>query len=76
MSSPIHDLLKESVTLISDAAYKRGYIQAQLDMSAAIKAINPEMIDPKTLLELIVTRLGDIQTPAKAPKPRAKKVSA
>jgi hypothetical protein len=45
-------------------------------MLEALKGINTEMIDPQHLYLQIVALLGDIKTPAKAPKTRAKKVSA
>ena len=76
MSSPIFDSLKATIAEATDAAYKRGHLKARLEMLDALKTINTEMIDPQHLYLQIVTLLGDIQTPAKAPKPRAKKVSA
>jgi len=76
MSSPIFDSLKATIGEATDAAYKRGHLKARLEMLEALKTVNTEMIDPQHLYLQIVALLGDIQTPAKAPKPRAKKVSA
>ena len=76
MPSPIYDSLKTTINEATDAAYKRGHLKARLEMLEALKAVNIEMIDPQRLFEQIVALLGDIKTPAKAPKPRAKKVSA
>jgi hypothetical protein len=76
MSSPIFDSLKTTIGEATDAAYKRGHLKARLEMLEAIKGINTEMIDPERLYLQIVALLGDIQTPAKATKTRAKKVSA
>ena len=76
MSSPIYDSLKATIGEATDAAYKRGHLKARLEMLEALKTINTDMIDPQRLFEQIVALLGDIKTPAKAPKPRAKKVSA
>jgi len=76
MSSPIYDSLKATIGGATDAAYKRGHLKARMEMLEAIKGINTDMIDPQHLYMQIVALLGDIQTPAKAPKPRAKKVSA
>ena len=76
MSSPIYDSLKATIGEATDAAYKRGHLKARLEMLEALKTINTDMIDPQRLFEQIINLLGDIQTPAKAPKPRAKKVSA
>jgi hypothetical protein len=45
-------------------------------MLDALKTVNPSMISPEQLFMQIIDLLGDIETPAKAPKPRAKKVSA
>ena len=76
MSSPIYDSLKATIGEATDAAYKRGHLKARLEMLEALKTIKTDMIDPQRLFEQIVALLGDIKTPAKAPKPRAKKVSA
>lgn len=76
MSNPIFDSLKATIGEAADAAYKRGHLKARLEMLEAIKGINTEMIDPQHLYLQIVALLGDIKTPAKAPKTRAKKVSA
>jgi hypothetical protein len=76
MSNPIYDSLKATIGEATDAAYKRGHLKARLEMLEAIKTVNTEMIDPQHLFDQIIALLGDIQTPAKAPKPRAKKVSA
>lgn len=76
MSTPIYDSIKTLTSEITDAAYKRGHLQARIEMLNALKQINPAMVAPERLFEEILGLLGDIQTPAKAPKPRAKKVSA
>ena len=76
MSSPIYDSLKATIAEATEAAYKRGHLKARLEMLEALKTINTDMIDPQRLFEQIVALLGDIQTPAKAPKPRAKKVAS
>jgi hypothetical protein len=76
MSSPIFDSLKTTIGEATDAAYKRGHLKARLEMLDALKTVNPSMISPEQLYLQIVALLGDIQTPAKAPKTRAKKVSA
>jgi 2,3-bisphosphoglycerate-independent phosphoglycerate mutase len=75
MSSPIFDSLKTTIGEATDAAYKRGHLKARMEMLEALKTVNTEMIDPQHLFDKIVALLGDIQTPAKAPKSR-KKVSA
>jgi hypothetical protein len=75
MSSPIFDSLKTTIGEATDAAYKRGHLKARLEMLDALKTVNTDMIDPERLYLQIVALLGDIKTPAKAPKPR-KKVSA
>jgi hypothetical protein len=76
MSSPIFDSLKTTIGEATDAAYKRGHLKARLEMLEALKGINTEMIDPQHLYMQIVSLLGDIKTPAKAPKPRSKKVAS
>jgi hypothetical protein len=76
MSSPIYDSIRTLTHDISDAAYKRGHLQARIEMLAALKKVNPVMIDSERLYEQILNLLGDIPTPAKAPKPRAKKVAS
>ena len=76
MSNPIFDSLKASIGEATDAAYKRGHLKARLEMLDALKTVNPSMISPEQLFMQIVDLLGDIETPAKAPKTRAKKVSA
>jgi 2,3-bisphosphoglycerate-independent phosphoglycerate mutase len=76
MSSPIFDSLKATIGEATDAAYKRGHLKARMEMLEALKTVNTKMIDPERLYAQIVALLGDIQTPAKAPKTRAKKVSA
>lgn len=76
MSSPIYDSLKATISEATDAAYKRGHLKARLEMLEALKTVNTQMIDPERLFEQIVNLIGDIETPAKAPKTRAKKVSA
>jgi len=75
MSSPIFDSLRSTIDEVADSAYKRGHLKARLEMLEALKGINTQMIDPQHLFTQIVALLGDIQTPAKAPKSR-KKVSA
>jgi len=76
MSSPIFDELSANIDALKDAAYKRGHLKARLEVLEAIKAINPSMISSEMLLSQVIAAIGIIQTPAKAPKPRAKKVSA
>jgi predicted component of type VI protein secretion system len=76
MSSPIYDSIKTLTVEISDAAYKRGHLQARIEMLTALKQVNPSMVAPEHLYAEILNLIGDIQTPAKAPKTRAKKVSA
>jgi hypothetical protein len=76
MSNPIFDSLKATIGEATDAAYKRGHLKARLEMLDALKTVNPSMISPEQLFMQIVDLLSDIETPAKAPKPRAKKVSA
>lgn len=75
MSSPIYESLKETIDEITDAAYKRGHLKARIEMLASLKTIDPTMIAPERLYLQILELLGEIQTPAKAPKSR-KKVSA
>ena len=70
MSSPIFDELSANIDALKTAAYKRGHLQARVDMLAALKTVSTEMITPERLFEQIVALLGDIQTPAKAPKTR------
>jgi predicted component of type VI protein secretion system len=76
MSSPIFDSLKTTIGEATDAAYKRGHLKARMEMLEALKTVNTKMIDPERLYAQIVALLGDIKTPTKAPKTRAKKVSA
>jgi hypothetical protein len=76
MSNPIYDSLKATIGEAVEAAYKRGHLKARLEMLDALKTVNPSMISPEQLFVQIVDLLGDIETPAKAPKTRAKKVSA
>lgn len=76
MSSPIFDSLKTTIGEATDAAYKRGHLKARLEMLEALKTVNTEMIDPEHLYLQIVALLGDIETPAKAPKTRSKKVAS
>jgi len=75
MSSPIFDSLKDTIDEVADAAYKRGHLKARIQMLASLKSIDPTMIAPERLYLQILELLGEIQTPAKAPKSR-KKVSA
>jgi hypothetical protein len=75
MSNPIFDSLRSTIDEVADSAYKRGHLKARLEMLEALKTVNTQMIDPERLFNQIVALLGDIQTPAKAPKSR-KKVSA
>lgn len=75
MSTPIYDSIKTLTVEITDAAYKRGHLQARIEMLTALKQINPAMVAPEKLYAEILNLLGDIQTPAKAPKTRAKKVA-
>ena len=76
MSAPIYDSIKTLTSEITDAAYKRGHLQARIEMLTALKQVNISMVSPEKLYEQILNLLGDIQTPVKAPKPRAKKASA
>lgn len=76
MSSPIFDSLKATIGEATDAAYKRGHLKARMEMLEALKTVNTKMIDPERLYAQIIALLGDIKTPAKAPRTRAKKVSA
>lgn len=76
MSTPIYDSIKTLTVEITDAAYKRGHLQARIEMLDALKKISPSMVAPEQLYAQILNLLGDIQTPVKAPKPRAKKASA
>lgn len=76
MSTPIYDSIKTLTVEITDAAYKRGHLQACIEMLAALKQVNTNMVSPEKLYEQILNLLGDIETPVKAPKTRAKKVSA
>jgi predicted component of type VI protein secretion system len=76
MSSPIYDSIKTLTFEISDAAFKRGHLQARIEMLTALKQVNPSMVAPEQLYEQILNLIGEIETPTKAPKPRAKKVSA
>ena len=70
MSSPIFDELSANIEAVKTASYKRGHLQARVEMLAALKTVSTEMITPERLFEQIVALLGDIQTPAKAPKTR------
>jgi len=76
MSNPIYDSLKATVVEVSDAAYKRGHLQAQIEMLNILKSMNTDMMNGDQVLFQLVEKFSHIQTPAKAPKPRAKKVSA
>ena len=76
MSTPIGNNLQTLFDDVRENAYKRGHLKARLEMLEALKTVNTDMIDPQRLFEQIVALLGDIRTPAKAPKPRTKKVSA
>lgn len=75
MSTPIYDSIKTLTSEITDAAYKRGHLQARIEMLTALKQVNPSMVAPEQLYAEILNLLGDIETPAKAPKTRAKKVA-
>ena len=75
MSNPIFDSLKTTIDEVADSAYKRGHLKARIEMLASLKTIDPTMIAPERLYLQILELLGEIQTPAKAPKSR-KKVSA
>lgn len=76
MSTPIFDTLKATVSEIGDAAYKRGHLQAQLEMLDILKNVNADMMSGEQVLLQIIEKFAHIKTPAKAPKSRAKKVSA
>jgi len=76
MSSPIFDNLKATVDEISDSAYKRGHLQAQIEMLNILKSMNTDMMNGQQVLLQLVEKFSQIKTPAKAPKPRSKKVSA
>jgi len=75
MSSPIFDELSANIDALKDAAYKRGHLKARVEMLEALKTINISMITPEKLFQQVVELLGDIKTPTKAPKTRAKKVA-
>jgi len=76
MSSPIFDSLRTTFTEVSDAAYKRGHLQAQIEMLEILKATNTDMMNGEQVLLQILEKFSHIKTPVKAPKPRVKKVSA
>lgn len=75
MSNPIFDELSANIDALKEAAYKRGHLKARLEMLKALKTVNTEMVSPEKLFQQIVELLGDIKTPTKAPKTRAKKVA-
>lgn len=76
MSSPIFDQLTANIDALKEAAYKRGHLKARHEMLEAIKDINPAMMSGEVMLGQVIAIIGLIQTPAKAPKPRAKKVAS
>lgn len=73
MSTPIGNNLQALFDDVREVAYKRGHLQARLDLLKAIEAINLEQRTAAWLASELMKHLEGIETPASAPVKRGRK---
>lgn len=72
MTTPIGNSLQHLFEDVRQNAYKRGHLAARLEVLKAIENIKTEQRSAAQALTQLLQALGEIETPAAAPKPETR----